>query len=116
MNFRQFGCVAVATATLSGCVMGKGGDAAVPLSDDAVEAGVIATDGTNPITGDAIAATSIDAAPILASPGDGGAPPVAETPVAQTPATQTPVAAHHSRRRSGTARVATRRSDGRSQW
>jgi len=92
MNFRQLGFVVAATAALSGCVMGKGATDA-PATDDATEAGVIASDGANPITGDAIEATSIDGAPI-------GAGATAETAATQDPAAAevTPVAAQRSTR------------------
>lgn len=70
IHIRQLGLLVATTAVLAGCVMGKGASTA-PAPDVAAEAGVIAADGANPITGDAIEATPIDGAPIAAAAVDG---------------------------------------------
>lgn len=89
------------TAALAGCVKGTGPNAA----DSAAEAGLIAPDGTNPITGDAIEATTIDGAPIAATATDAvvteGASIEGEVAATQTVApedTSAPVAAQRSTR------------------
>jgi SPOR domain len=84
---------------LTGCMAGKGtgvaGGGPDAAADGAAEAGVIATDGANPITGDAIEATSIDGAPIEAAPIDGEAAATDEAAVTEE---ATPVAAQRSTR------------------
>jgi SPOR domain len=93
LNIRQLGLVFAATAALAGCVTGKGGTGG-PATEDAAEAGVIATDGANPITGDAIEATSIDGAPAAAE----GAVPGGDEAAAPVTETAAPVAAQRSTR------------------
>lgn len=63
MLTRALGLLAMTTGLLAGCVTGKG--PAAP--DGGAEAGVIAPDGANPITGDAIEATPIDGPPTNAA-------------------------------------------------
>ncbi len=63
MMIRALGLLAMTTGLLAGCVTGKG--PAAP--DGGAEAGVIAPDGANPITGDAIEATPIDGPPTNAA-------------------------------------------------
>jgi hypothetical protein len=96
MMIRHLGFVVFTTAILTGCVNGKG-----PLAapDASAEAGIVAPDGTNPITGDAIEATSIDGAPIAATPVDGQTPaaPAPDATAAPMPEA-TPVAAQRSTR------------------
>jgi SPOR domain len=96
---RHLGLLVITTAMLAGCVMGKGAGTA-PATDDATEAGVIAADGANPITGDAIEATPIDGAPIAAAPGDGDVAPLDEPAADEIAAedTTTPVVAQRSTR------------------
>ena len=93
MMIRQLGLVVAATAVLAGCMAGKG--TGVLGGGPAAGAGVIATEGTNPITGDAIEATSIDGEPIAPAPADGDA---AATEGAAVTEDAPPVAASRSTR------------------